>query len=434
MTNLGGEELEYLSGFGNEFESEAVAGALPKGRFNPQRAPYNLYTEKFSSTAFTAPRKTNRRSWFYRIQPSVRQGPFIPMDSGLIRSGPNTETTTPPDQFRWHALDFPDTSKDFVDGLATVAVNGDLQTQAGMGIHIYHVNQSMQNRYFSNADGELLLVPEMGVLEIFTECGILTIAQGEIAVIPRGMKFKVELNSETARGYICENYGAPLDLPERGPVGSDGFANDRDFLTPVAAYEDVQGEFQLVTKFLGQLYASELSHSPLDVVAWTGNSVPYKYDLRRFNAMNSVGYDHPDPSIFTVLTSQSDTEGVANVDFVIFPPRWMVTEDTFRPPWFHRNFMSEFMGLIEGSYDAKEEGFAPGGFSLHNCMTPHGPEAEVFEKASIATLEPQKFEGGLAFMFESRYPIHPTEFALNSPSLDRSYSDCWKDLKRHFNP
>ncbi len=426
-------ELQYLHGFGNEFESEALAGALPIGRFSPQRVQHGLYAEQFNTTAFTAPRADNRRTWFYRIRPSVIQGRYRPISNGLTRSAPLTEAVTPPDMLRWSPLELPTTPTDFIQGLTTMAVNGSVAGQAGIGIHIYVANQSMHERFYLNADGEMLLVPQQGSLRLHTECGILEVAPGEIAVIPRGMKWRVVILDQTARGYVCENYGHPLILAERGPVGANGYANDRDFQTPVAAFEDRAGEFELVTKFMGQNYACALTHSPLDVVAWTGNSVPYKYDLARFNVMNTVSYDHPDPSIFTVLTSPSGQAGVANVDFVIFPPRWMVAEDTFRPPWYHRNFMSEFMGLVLGVYDAKESGgFDPGGASLHNSFSPHGPEAAVFEKASTVELKPQRYENTLAFMFESRYVIQPTRFALETPALQADYVDCWEGLTKHF--
>ncbi|SKA73165.1 homogentisate 1,2-dioxygenase [Thiothrix eikelboomii] len=426
-------ELHYLHGFGNEFESEALAGALPVGRFSPQRVQYGLYAEQFNTTAFTAPRADNRRTWFYRIRPSVIQGRYRPLENGLTRSAPLTEAVTPPDMLRWSPLPIPTEPTDFVAGLTTLAVNGSVPGQAGIGIHIYRANQSMQERFYLNADGEMLLVPQAGGLRLHTECGILELVPGEIAVIPRGMKWRVVLLNATARGYVCENYGHPLILAERGPVGANGYANDRDFQTPVAAFEDREGAFELVTKFMGQNYVCDLSHSPLDVVAWTGNSVPYKYDLARFNVMNTVSYDHPDPSIFTVLTSPSGQAGVANVDFVIFPPRWMVAEATFRPPWYHRNFMSEFMGLILGVYDAKDSGgFDPGGASLHNSFSPHGPEAAVFEKASHAELKPQRYENTLAFMFESRYVIQPTRFALQTPALQTDYMECWAGLTKHF--
>ncbi|WP_278404176.1 homogentisate 1,2-dioxygenase [Pseudoalteromonas ruthenica] len=425
--------LQYMTGFGNEFDTEALADALPIGQFSPQKVNYGLYAEQFSTTAFTAPRADNRRSWLYRIRPSVVQGDYQPLDNGLLRSAPITEVPTPPTMLRWDPIDIPVEHTDFIDGLVTMAANGSVNGQAGIGIHVYVANTSMHERYFYNADGEMLFVPQQGGLRLRTECGIIEIVPGEIAVIPRGMKFLVELIDGPVRGYICENYGHPYILPERGPVGANGYANDRDFQYPVAAFEDKEGDFELVAKFSGQLYRADITHSPLDVVAWTGNSAPYKYDLSRFNVMNTVSFDHPDPSIFTVLTSPSGTPGVANVDFVIFPERWMVAEHTFRPPYYHRNVMSEFMGLIKGTYDAKEAGFVPGGSSLHNCMSPHGPEAEVFDKASQGELEPVRYENTLAFMFESRYIIAPTKYALTSKERQSNYLDCWKGIKKHFN-
>lgn len=428
------KKLQYLNGFDNEHETEALPGALPIGRFCPQKVAYGLYAEQFTSTAFTAPRAHNRRSWLYRIRPSVAQSDYQPLNTEhLIRTAPITEAITPPNMMRWDALPMPEAPTDLIDGLVTMMANGDAAAGAGVAVHLYCANQSMQQRFFCNADGELLFVPQQGALLLRTEFGQLYVPAGEIAVVPRGVKFTVELSEGEARGYICENYGASLSLPERGPVGANGYANDRDFQYPVAAFEDVDGEYELVTKYGGNLFRCELGHSPLDVVAWTGNSAPYKYQLSRFNVINTVSYDHPDPSIFTVLSSATDTPGVANLDFVIFPPRWMVADDTFRPPWYHRNIMSEYMGLIEGVYDAKEAGFVPGGSSLHNCMSPHGPEAAVFEKASSSELKPQRYEDTMAFMFESRYAFKLTKFALESTSLQRNYVDCWQGLKKFYN-
>ena len=426
------QQYDYSAGFGNEHASEALPGALPLGRFSPQRCPYNLYAEKFSSTAFTVARAGNRRTWLYRIRPSVVQGDFKRIDNGLVRSGPVTEIETPPNQLRWDPFPIPEQHKDFIDGLVTIAANGDVKAQRGVGIHMYLANQSMKERFFYNADGELLIVPQQGRLTAHTECGIVTAGPGEILLIPRGIKFRMVLVDGPSRGYIAENYGAPFVLPERGPVGSDGYANQRDFMAPVAAYEEREGDFQLVCKFGGNLFACEIKHSPLDVVAWIGNSTPYKYDLHHFNTMGSISFDHPDPSIYTVLTSQSDTAGVANMDFVIFPERWMVAEDTFRPPWYHRNVMSEYMGLIYGFYDAKPEGFVPGGGSLHNCMSAHGPDMQSFETASNAVLKPHKNDATLAFMFESRYIIQPTKFALEAPQRQKDYVDCWRGIKKNF--
>jgi homogentisate 1,2-dioxygenase len=422
----------YVSGFGNDVSSEAVAGALPRGQNSPQKAPLGLYAEQLSGTAFTVPRAVNRRSWLYRIRPSVMHGGFSQRPAGLLRGTPFDDVVTPPSQLRWDPLPMPDAPVDFLDSLTTIAGNGSIDAHAGIAVHVYAANASMTDRFFYDADGELLIVPQAGSLSLRTELGIIDVEPGEIAVIPRGVKFRVELPDGAARGYVCENFGAMLRLPELGPIGSNGLANSRDFLTPVAAFEDRDGDFELIAKFLGNLWTAPIDHSPLDVVAWHGNYAPYKYDLRLFNALGTVSFDHPDPSIFTVLTSPSELAGIANVDFVIFPPRWMVAEHTFRPPYFHRNIMNEYMGLIFGVYDAKAEGFAPGGGSLHNCMSGHGPDAETFERASNAKLEPQYLADTLAFMFETRFVLRPTQFAMRTPQLQDDYRDCWQGLRRNF--
>ncbi|MBA2379681.1 MAG: homogentisate 1,2-dioxygenase [Blastocatellia bacterium] len=425
-------DLKYQTGFGNEFATEAIEGALPVGRNSPQRAPLGLYAEQFSGTAFTVPRTGNKRTWTYRIRPSVIHKPFEQIDARAFRSAPFDEVPTTPNQLRWDPLPIPEETTDFIEGITTIAGNGDVFGQTGIAIHIYACNKGMDRRYFYNADGEMLIVPEMGRLGILTELGAIQIGSGEICIIPRGLKFRVELADSAARGYICENYGAQFRLPDLGPIGANGLANPRDFETPVAWYEDREGEFQQVAKFGGNLWACSIDHSPLDVVAWHGNYAPCKYDLRRFNTIGSISFDHPDPSIFTVLTSPSGEPGVANCDFVIFPDRWLVMEDTFRPPWYHRNCMSEYMGLIYGQYDAKEEGFVPGGGSLHNQMSAHGPDLDAFEKASSADLQPQKLEGTLAFMFESRYIIRPTKFAMETAELQHEYFEVWQRLKKNF--
>ncbi|MRI34849.1 homogentisate 1,2-dioxygenase [Endozoicomonas sp. OPT23] len=432
-------QLDYLNGFGNEHETEAIDGALPKGCFSPQKVAYGLYAEQFSSTAFTAPRADNRRTWLYRIQPSVKQSDYQPADFPHFQSAIHADTVITPQALRWNPYPETENPLNFIESITTYAINGQTGL-SGTAIHRYCATKSMNKQSFSNADAEMVIVPQQGQLNTTTEMGKLEAVPGEILVIPRGVKFSINLSigmsgdtaDKPASGYICENHGSPLTLPERGPVGANGFANDRDFQYPVACYEDVSGQFECITKFNGQFFRSEMSHSPMDVVAWVGNSAPYKYDLSRFNVINTVSYDHPDPSIFTVLTSKSDTPGVANLDFVIFPPRWMVAENTFRPPWFHRNIMSEFMGLIQGQYDAKEQGFLPGGASLHNAFTPHGPEAGVFTKASNAELKPVQYKDTMAFMFESRYPYSVTRSALNSPNRQKDYNDCWQSLARQF--
>lgn len=425
--------LQYQSGFGNEFATEALPGALPVGRNSPQRAPYGLYAEQVSGTAFTAPRHSNRRSWLYRIRPAAGHGAFSalahPRFHNDFGQGPVT-----PEQLRWSPLPMPAAPTDWLDGLFTMAGNGG-PSAGGMGVHVYAANKDMDGRYFYNADGELLVVPQQGRLRIATELGVLEVEPQEIALIPRGLRFTVSLPDGQARGYVCENFGAMFKLPDLGPIGSNGLANPRDFLTPVAAYEDRDGDFELVAKFQGGLWRAHLDHSPLDVVAWHGNYAPCKYDLRRFNTIGSISYDHPDPSIFLVLHSPSDSEGVSNIDFVIFPPRWLVAQDTFRPPWFHRNIASEFMGLVHGAYDAKAEGFVPGGASLHNSMSAHGPDAATFEKASNADLsKPDVIRDTMAFMFESRHVIRPAAQALDAAHRQADYLQCWQGLPRQFDP
>lgn len=425
------ETLHYQSGFANEFATEALPGALPDGRNSPQKAPYGLYAEQLSGTAFTAPRHANRRSWLYRIRPAAMHLPFERIDDGRWLSHFD-EMPTPPNQLRWNPLPMPDPATqptDFIEGMVTMAGT------AGCGIHLYAANRSMDTRFFYNADGEMLIVPQQGRLVLATEMGVLEVEPQEIAVVPRGVRFQVTLPDGQARGYVCENYGALFKLPDLGVIGSNGLANPRDFRTPAAAYEDREGDFELVTKFNGHLWRAAIGHSPLDVVAWHGNYAPYKYDLRRFNTIGSISYDHPDPSIFLVLQSPSDTPGVDSIDFVIFPPRVLTMQNTFRPPWFHRNFASEFMGLIHGAYDAKAEGFVPGGASLHNCMTGHGPDADTFAKASAAdTTKPDYITGTMAFMFETPTVIQPTRFALETAQLQHEYYRCWQGLQKNFDP
>jgi len=426
----------YQTGFGNGFETEALPGALPVGRNSPQRCAYGLYAEQLSGSPFTAPRATNERSWLYRIRPTVSHwGDFRPMACGQWQTAPFSTPALPPAPMRWDPLPLPDAPVSFLQGVHTITVAGDAGSMAGMGTHVYLVTTSMVDEYFYNADGELLFVPQQGALRLWTEFGIIDITPGEIAVVPRGVKFRVELPGGPARGYLCENYGGGFTLPERGPIGANCLANPRDFLTPVAAYEDRDATSRMVVKWGGTLWQTDLDHSPLDVVAWHGNYAPYKYDLRRFSPVGPILFDHADPSIFTVLTSSSETPGTANIDFVIFPERWAVAEDTFRPPWYHMNVMSEFMGLIYGQYDAKTGGgFVPGGFSLHNTMLPHGPDQGAFERASTVDLAPHKLTGTMAFMFETRFPQKVTAFAATAPQRQSSYADYGDALVKRFDP
>ncbi len=412
-----------MSGYGSHFATEAVPGALPHGRNSPQRPAFGLYAEQLSGTAFTAPRSENRRSWLYRLRPSAAHPPYARYTGAPLFAPGTSEAPLPPNRLRWDPLAMPAPGTDFVDGLVTMLANRDPAELEGVAVHVYRATADMADRYFFDADGELLLIPEQGRLDLRTEMGRIGIEPGEVALIPRGVRFRILLPDGSARGYVAENHGSLFRLPELGPIGSNGLANPRDFLTPEAAFEDCEGEVRLIQKHLGSLWTTTLAHSPLDVVAWHGNLAPWKYDLRLFNTMGTVSFDHPDPSIFTVLTSPSDAPGRANADFVIFPPRWMVAEDTFRPPWFHRNVMSECMGLITGAYDAKAEGFAPGGMSLHNLMAGHGPDAASWQGASEAELKPHKIDGTMAFMVETCWPYRPTRFALDHAQPD--YDEAW---------
>ncbi len=420
-----GSRKDYITGFGNHFATEAVAGALPVGRNSPQKPAFGLYAEQLSGTAFTAPRAESRRSWLYRLRPSAAHPAFTRYE-GAKRFAPGTlERPFAPNRLRWAPLEA-EGDADWLDSLTTMVVAGEgPASQTGVALHIYNATRDMTNRAFVSGDGELLILPERGALTLLTELGRIDIAPGEVALIPRGVRFKVLLPGGDARGYVAENHGQPFRLPDLGPIGANGLANPRDFESPVAWFEDVESEFELVQKFMGSLWRTELGRSPLDVVAWHGNYAPCKYDLFRFNTIGSISFDHPDPSIFTVLTSPSDVPGTANVDFVIFPPRWLVAENTFRPPWFHRNVMSECMGLITGAYDAKAEGFRPGALSLHNQMSGHGPDVASWKGASEAELKPHKIDGTMAFMIESRWLFRPTGFAMETSALDADYDRAW---------
>jgi homogentisate 1,2-dioxygenase len=422
----------YISGFGNHVATEAVAGALPVGRNAPQRPPFGLYTEQLSGTAFTAPRHENRRSWLYRMRPTAEHPPYVRYDGAARFAAGAQNGPLAPNRLRWDPSAPPSPGTDLIDGMTTMLATREPADLEGVAVHLYAANRDMTARVFVDADGELLFIPQAGRLELLTELGRIMVAPGQIALIPRGVRFRALLPDGQATGYVAENHGALFRLPDLGPIGANGLANPRDFETPVAWFEDRDTRFEVIQKFMGALWCTTLEHSPLDVVAWHGNLAPWRYDLARFNTINTVSFDHPDPSIFTVLTSPSDVPGRANADFVVFPPRWMVAEDTFRPPWFHRNVMSEAMGLIHGAYDAKAAGFTPGGLSLHNLMAGHGPDLDSWTAATNADLKPHKIDGTMAFMVESCWPYRPTPHALAHAQLD--YDAVWADFPKAVLP
>lgn len=432
----------YMPGFGNDFETEALPGALPQGQNSPQKCNYGLYAEQLSGTAFTAPRGQNERTWCYRIRPSVRHtGRFKLIDVPYWKTAPNLpvgdpqrRTITSLGQYRWDPIPLPGPEEDltWITGMRTMTTAGDVNIQIGMASHVYLITRSMQDEYFYSADSELLVVPQEGRLRFCTELGIIDLEPKEIAILPRGLVYRVEVLEGPCRGFVCENYGQKFDLPGRGPIGANCLANPRDFKSPVAAYEDKQARSRVVIKWCGQFHETWIDHSPLDIVAWHGNYCAYKYDLRTYSPVGAILFDHPDPSIFTVLTAPSGQEGTANIDFVLFRERWLVAEHSFRPPWYHKNIMSELMGNIYGVYDAKPQGFAPGGISLHNCMLPHGPDRDAFEGASNAELRPEKRDNTMSFMFETRFPQHLTEFAAHEAPMQEEYIEVWNHLEKKF--
>ena len=303
------KELNYLSGFGNEFASchPEFPDALPQGQNNPQRCPYGLYAEQLSGTAFTAPREFNRRTWFYRIKPSVLHSPFskYPRES-LNLDGDDDEAESNisgqmktlsvsgeekrrrkylqsnPNQIRWKPFALPSSQEsiDFLDGLHRVAGAGNPQTRNGIAIHVYSANKSMGNKCLFNSDGDFLIVPQEGKLLVTTEFGRMTVdpALSEFCVIQQGMKFKVDLE-KASRGYILEVFDNHFFLPSLGPIGANGLANPRDFLTPTAWYEKegLSTKYSIACKFHGFIWETEQPHSPFDVIAWHGNYTPYKY-------------------------------------------------------------------------------------------------------------------------------------------------------------
>jgi homogentisate 1,2-dioxygenase len=433
LTNTGPHD-GYMPGFRNDFETEALPGALPQGQNSPQKCSYGLYAEQLSGTAFTAPRGQNERTWCYRIRPSVKHtGRFAKIDITHWKSAPHVlPDVVSLGQYRWDPIPHAAERLTWVTGMRTVTTAGDVNTQTGMASHVYLVTDSMIDEYFYSADGELLVVPQEGRLRFYTELGVIDLEPKEIAILPRGLVYRVEVLEGPCRGFVCENYGQKFDLPNRGPIGANCLANPRDFKCPVAAFEDREVASRVILKWCGQFHETSIGHSPLDIVAWHGNYCAYKYDLRTYSPVGAILFDHPDPSIFTVLTAPSGQEGTANIDFVLFRERWMVAEHSFRPPWYHKNIMSELMGNIYGVYDAKPQGFAPGGMSLHNCMLPHGPDRNAFEHGSNEPMVPQFQSETMSFMFETRFPQHLTEWAAKHAPLQDDYIDCWDSLEKKF--
>lgn len=334
---------------------------MPLGQNSPQKVRFGLYAEQVTATAFVAPRHLNMRTWLYRLRPAVAHQGFSSSFAGAIQpelesdfSPSNPKVHVSPTQLAWKPFDLPnkDQSVTFIQGLKTIAGNGEPTQKSGLAIHIYTANKSMDASAFCSQDGDMLIVPQLGQLDIQTESGHLWVKPGEICVIQRGLRFRVSLPDGPSRGYIQEVYGAHYELPELGPLGANGLANARDFYHPLASFDlDHQRDWTITYKLCGKLFDCHQRHTPFDVVAWHGNYVPYKYDLNSFIGVGSITRDHIDPSIFCVLTVPSTEIGTPLADFLIFSPRWDVATNTYRPPYYHRNAASEFMvsGLSSSS-------------------------------------------------------------------------------------
>lgn len=436
------QKYKYLRGFfGDGYQSEALEGAVPEKYNSPQLAPHGLYAEQLSGTPFTKGRRVLERTWLYKIQPSAghQRAAYRPVSNPSAFPMLLKPKHATPAQKRWPPVPLPADSQqiDWVHGMVCTAGAGSEETKAGIRIYHYAANISMGNSSFCSSDGDILILPEKGELDVVTEMGRMQVRPGEVCCIQRGIKYKVDIvDGKAVRGYACETFEGAFHPPDLGPMGTNGLANPRDFMRPSAWYEDKQCDWMHYQKFLGEMFELPQSRSPFDTVGWHGNYIPWKYDLARFCAINSVTYDHVDPSSFTVVTSQTGGRepGTASCDFVIFPPRWMVQEGTFRPPYYHRNCMSEYMGNISGQYEAKAQGFVPGAATLHSCMAGHGPDVQGFEGAiKIDTTKPMHLGfDNLAFMFESAYILRLTDYAVTTNPAEADYWKVWQGFRKMF--
>ena len=429
---------EGQGGFANAFESEALPDALPRDQNSPRLSAYGLYAEQINATGFVARREHNRRSWVYRIRPAAQHSKLEPLDHPTYRQDFDLDNPEP-NLSGWAPLPMPDSPTDFVDGIYTLGGSGGAEVRRGFAVHLYVANRSMENRSFYNADGEMLLVPQQGKLTLQTESGVLDVDPGMVAIIPRGLKFSVLLREDHARGYIGEVFGRSFHLPERGPVGANGLADSRHFRAPVAYHENrlVPG-YSITAKFCGKLFGATQDYSPYDVVAWHGDYTPYVYELRHFSPVINGRMDHADPSIFSVLTAPLDEEGANNLDFVFFPPRWDVSEGTFRPPFFHRNAVTEINGIIRDPAGYKAP-FYSGGCFITPAMTAHGIRAGGVEgflsMSDEAADRPHRFrDNSMWFQFETVLPFYLTSWAKKAGQRIDDWHHIWGTYRDHYQP
>jgi homogentisate 1,2-dioxygenase len=435
---LSGREMTTLEGFGAPLQSEALPGALPLHQNSPRHAPYGLYPEQLSGTAFGLPRHKNLRTWLYRIRPSAQQSPFRPLRHETFTTAFTSEPVEP-NLFGWRPCPIPSAGQDFVDGIVTLGGAGDGHSRRGYALHWFTANRSMDNRAFCNADGDFLLVPQLGELTLVTELGVLEVGTGQIALLPRGLRYSVVLRSPAARGFIAEVYGRHFELPERGVIGANGLADARHFRTSTAWFEDrLELGYRITSKLGGVLYDAQQDYSPYDVVAWHGNYVPYVYDLAAFVPVSNVRVDHPDPSIYSVVSCPLDETGSNLLDLIVFPPRWDPTEHTFRPPFFHRNATMEWNAVVRS--DSSDGALFESGVSfLTPPMTPHGVTSAAVERAfrldeATAAVPHRSSDQSLWIQFESSLPLQLSPLAREPSRAILDWPTVWGAYRNHFRP
>ncbi|KAK0434287.1 homogentisate 1,2-dioxygenase [Armillaria borealis] len=415
VSSPSGDPYKYQVGFGNRFASEAIPGILPQGQNHPQKNKYGLYMEGMTGSPFVAPRPQNLHAFMYRIRPSLDHKKFVrlpdspDMESNFLPTNPKVHIS--PTQLNWAPPPFPSSKDevDFIAGLKTIGGNGEPTAREGLALHIYLANADMKNKAFCDSDGDMLVVPQQGRLDVQTEFGRMMVRPGELMVIQKGMKFKVSLPDGPSRGYVQEIFGSHFELPDLGPIGGHGMANPRDFEVPLASFEIDETSWE--GKIGGQLFSAAQDHIPFDVVAWQGNYVPYKYAMEKFIFVGSVSKDHLDPSVFTVLTAKSKATGIPLVEILTVSERWNVASDTFRPPYYHRNNATEILCFISGERGGR---YVPGGIVLQTVFCPHGPPPEVHKAAIVAELKPERIsKGSMAIAIETPMILSMTDYAMN---------------------
>lgn len=439
--------------------SEAVSGAVPAVNNSPQKPPLGLRTERISGGSFVAPRELSYQTWLYRLRASIAHSDWARLrvsgaDEGYGPPSPVRPANVTPNSRLWGGFPAPAAGSHWANGQQLLGRNGDPQAKEGMALWVFSVTASMPPRQaFASLDGEALVIPQSGALDIQTELGRLVVRQNEIAVIPRNVRYRVCLpEGKPCRGYVCELYQGHFRLPDLGVIGSTGLANVRDFQVPKAFVDATvhshlgttqapgpgaptgvdDGEWSIVARLVGNLWHCTQAHTPFDVVGWHGTCYPFKYDLARFCALGNLVFDEHDPSLFVVLTARHHgaEPTTAVVDFAVIPPRWMAARDTNWLPYFHRNTMQEFFGPIvalqDGAHPLNATGetnrFAPFGAGLNGCMSTHGPSERDFQAARARDTTTPAFVGGdegvTIFLVETERPLLLSDWAMECSDVN----------------